>query len=383
MVQPLTVLQLLPALGTGGVERGTLEIAEALVNAGHHAIVVAAPGHYAERLQQIGVEWYPWPIGRKSPFTLWRYIPRLLDLIACKKPHILHLRSRFPAWLGYLTWRSLPPQRRPRLVTTVHGFYSINPYSAIMTRGEAVICVSEAVYAYVRRAYPKTPPERLITIPRGIDPAFYPRGYHPPPLWYERWYQQFPQTRGKRWVVLPGRLTRWKGHEEVLALWPEIIAHHPDAHLLIVGGAARHHRAYERHLRTLIAQRHLSSSVTLTGERADLREILAASELVLSLSTRPEAFGRTTLEALALGTPVIAYHHGGVAEQLSALYPSGSVAPYDRRALGRKILAALAGTLPPVEAPLPERFTLAAMQRATLALYARLASFPSTLERTS
>lgn len=380
MVQPLgrrlTVVQMLPALHAGGVERGTVEIAEALVAAGHRAIVIADGGRYSERLTAIGAEWFPWPVGRKSLATLWRFVPKVRELLTRERVDILHLRSRFPAWVGALAWRGLPPLERPRLVTTVHGFYSVNRYSAIMTRGEAVICVSEAIRRYVVRHYPKTDPARLTVIPRGIDPAHYPRGYRPTAEWFQEWFAQFPETRDKRWVTLPARLTRWKGQLELLAVWPEIVARHPDAHALLVGGFDSRRADYVAELRRLIAERNLTASVTLTGDRPDLKNILAASTVVLSLSTDPEAFGRTTLEALALGTPVVGYHHGGVAEQLAAIYPHGSVAVGDRTALTRQLDAALAGILPPVTAPLPEPFTLAAMQRATLALYERLAAAP-------
>ncbi|WP_459860757.1 glycosyltransferase, partial [Hydrogenophilus hirschii] len=151
------------------------------------------------------------------------------------------------------------------------------------------------------------------------------------------------------------------------------IARHPDAHALLVGGYDARRRDYVAELQQTIRAHGLENHVTLTGDRPDLKNILAASTVVLSLSTDPEAFGRTTLEALALGTRVIGYHHGGVAEQLAAIYPEGSVAVGDQTALARQIRAALDGTLPPVTQPLPERFTLAAMQHETLALYRRLA----------
>lgn len=371
--RPLTVVQMLPALHSGGVERGTVEIAEALVAAGHRAIVIADGGRYADHLRAIGAEWIPWPVGKKSVTTLWRFVPKVRDLLMRERVDILHLRSRLPAWVGYLAWRRIPPALRPRLVTTVHGFYSVNRYSALMTRGETVICVSEAIRHYVLCHYPKTDPERLVVIPRGIDPAAYPRGYRPDPGWFAQWYAQFPETRGKRWVTLPARLTRWKGQAELLTVWREIIARHPDAHALLVGGYDARRRDYVAELQQTIRAHGLENHVTLTGDRPDLKNILAASTVVLSLSTDPEAFGRTTLEALALGTRVIGYHHGGVAEQLAAIYPEGSVAVGDQTALARQIRAALDGTLPPVTQPLPERFTLAAMQHETLALYRRLA----------
>ena len=362
---------MLPALHSGGVERGAVEIAEALVAVGHRAVVIAKSGRYAERLHEIGAQWFNWPVGEKRLRTLWRWVPRLRQLLSEEQVDVLHLRSRFPAWVGWLAWQSLPASQRPRLVTTVHGFYSVNPYSAVMTRGERVICVSEAIYRYVVQNY-RVDPARLTVIPRGIDPCRYRRGYRPSSDWFAQWYAQFPATRGKRWVVLPARLTRWKGQSRLLALWPQIVVRHPDAHLLLVGGYDPRRAEYVARLHQRIAQENIAGSVTLTGDRPDLREIMAASRLVLSLSIDPEAFGRTTLEALALGVPVIGYHHGGVAEQLAALYPEGSIAVGDDVALVARINECLAGELPPVTRPFPERFTLSAMQAVTLQVYAEL-----------
>lgn len=372
MNRPLTVVQMLPALHAGGVERGTVEIAEALVAAGHRAMVIAEGGRFAERLQAIGAEWLDWPVGRKRLTTLWRFVPQVQALLVQERVDILHLRSRFPAWVGYLAWRNLPPAHRPRLVTTVHGFYSANPYSAVMTKGERVICVSEAIRRYVLDHY-RVDRERLTVIPRGIDPAAFPRGHRPTEAWFAAWYTQFPETRGKRWVVLPARLTRWKGQARLLHLWPQVVTAVPEAHLLLVGGADPRRRDYVAELHRLVAESGLTGSVTFTGDRPDLREIMAAAAVVLSLSTDPEAFGRTTLEALALGTPVIGYHHGGVAEQLAALYPEGSIAVGDEVALVRRLIEALTGKLPPVTRPLPRKFTLGAMQQETLACYEALA----------
>ncbi len=366
--RPLTVVQMLPALGSGGVERGTVEIASALVAAGHRALVVAAGGRYTETLAALGAEWIDWPVGKKSLATLWRYVPRVRALLEETRADVLHLRSRFPAWVGYLAWRGLPAAKRPRLVTTVHGFYSVNPYSAVMTRGERVICVSDAVRRYVLEHY-RADPARLIVIPRGIDPAAYARGYRPDAAWWQAWGEAYPNTLGKRWVTLPARLTRWKGQMELLAVLPELVRHFPDVHVLLVGGFDARRADYVALLGRAIEAANLSGHVTLTGERRDLKEILAASTAVLSLSTDPEAFGRTTLEALALGVPVLGYHHGGVAEQLAAIYPYGSIAVRDHAALLRKLTALLSGDAPPVTAPLPPEYTLAQMQQQTLAVY--------------
>ncbi|HBK45326.1 MAG TPA: glycosyl transferase, partial [Xanthomonadaceae bacterium] len=170
----LTVVQLLPALQSGGVERSTLEIAAALVRAGHRAVVVSAGGRLVQPLLESGAEHVTLDIGRKSLLTL-RHVLSLRRLFAALGADIVHARSRLPAWLGWYALQGMPAARRPRFVTTVHGLNSPSRYSAVMTRGERVVCVSQTVRDYVLRHYPRTDAGKLRTIPRGIDPAQFPR----------------------------------------------------------------------------------------------------------------------------------------------------------------------------------------------------------------
>jgi hypothetical protein len=156
----LTVLQLLPALESGGVERGTLELGAGLVHAGHRSLVISAGGQLVSRLTGQGSEHFQWPIGRKSLWSL-RLVKRLQKFIVNNRVDILHARSRMPAWIAWLAWRGLPQKSRPRFVTSVHGLYSVSRYSSIMVRGEAVIAVSEAAQHYILEQYPHTETSRL------------------------------------------------------------------------------------------------------------------------------------------------------------------------------------------------------------------------------
>jgi glycosyltransferase involved in cell wall biosynthesis len=203
----MKVLQILPELNGGGVERGTLEVGKYLVGQGHQSLVVSNGGRLGAQLEAEGSRHIALPVHRKRPGSL-RQVKVLRRLFEEERPDILHLRSRLPAWLAYLAWRRMDPATRPRLVTTVHGFYSVNAYSKIMTRGERVICVSNSVKDYVLKNYPDVPEERLTVIHRGVDPAEFPYGYRPPADWMERWRRDFPQLEGKYVLTLPGRITR-------------------------------------------------------------------------------------------------------------------------------------------------------------------------------
>ncbi len=366
--RPLTVLQLLPALAGGGVERGTLEVAAALARAGHRSLVMSAGGRLVAELEAAGSEHLCWPIGRKSPRTLALVAP-LRRLLGERAVDIVHARSRLPAWIAWLAWRGMDPATRPRLVTTVHGLYSVTRYSAVMTRGERVIAVSEAVRDYLIGHYPRLDPGRIVVIPRGVDRSAYPHGYRPSPEWLAAWRRELPAAAGRALLTLPGRLSPLKGHEDLVELLARLAARGIGALGLAVGDPRRPADRYPERLRAAAAARGVG--LVVLPHRADLREIMASSALVLSLSRQPESFGRTVLEALSLGVPVAGYAHGGVGEILAARFPAGRVPPGDRAALVSTV-ARLLEERPAV--PLGSGFELEEMLAATLALYRELLS---------
>ncbi len=365
----MKVLQILPELNAGGVERGTLELAAWLVRAGHEAVVVSNGGQLVPELERSGARHIAMPVHRKSAASLFQVKPvrRLLDQ---EKPDIVHYRSRVPGWITWLAWKRMSPAARPRLVSTVHGFNSVNRYSAIMTRGERVICVSQAVRDFVLKSYPKTRGEILRVIPRGIEPALYHPGWQPSVEWLAQWRRDFPQLEKKCVLMLPGRITRIKGHADFFDLIEALKAAGHAVHGLVVGGAHERKLAYMDDLRSAVPARGLTRDITFTGHRSDVREIMAVSDLVFSLTQQPESFGRTTLEALALGKPVIGYDCGGVGEILTALFPQGRVPLRDAGALVATTLRLLAER--PAPRPVGEPFTIDAMCRATLTVYQEL-----------
>ena len=234
----LTVVQLLPALDAGGVEQSTLEIADALVRAGHRAIVVSAGGRLQAPLEAAGAEHIRLDIGRKSPLSL-RHVPALRRLFRERGADIVHARSRLPAWLGWLALRGMPEAARPRFVTTVHGLNSPSRYSAIMARGERVVCVSQSVRAHVLRHYPATDPRCLRVIPRGIDPAAFPRVAGCDPAARAAIAEAHPALGGEGpLLLLPGRGTRLKGHADAIGLLARLRAGGQDARLWMPGARA-------------------------------------------------------------------------------------------------------------------------------------------------
>ncbi|GAB3734657.1 glycosyltransferase [Luteimonas pelagia] len=364
-MRPLTVVQLLPALEAGGVERSTLEVAAALVRAGHRAIVVSAGGRMQAALEATGATHVTLDIGRKSPFVL-RHVGALRRLFAATGADIVHARSRLPAWLGWWAVRGMPAGRRPRFVTTVHGLNSPSRYSGIMARGERVVCVSGTVRDHVLRHYPATDPARLRVIERGIDPAGFPRAPMPDPAARAAVAAAHPALSGDGPVLLmPGRGTRLKGHADAIDLLATLRRGGLDARLWLCGADDPARARYVEELRAQATATAVDDALAITPPTDAMPRAYAASDLVLQLSRKPEAFGRTVLEALACGRPVIGWAHGGVGELLARWQPSGAVAPFDVEALAARARALLAG--PPAPVTMPDG--LRAMQDATLALY--------------
>jgi glycosyltransferase involved in cell wall biosynthesis len=368
--EKLTALQVLPALESGGVERGTLEVGKYLVEHGHRSIVMSAGGRLVEQLLREGSEHVAWDIGRKRLSTL-RLVLRLRRFLVDNHVDILHVRSRMPAWVCYMAWKGMEPENRPHFVTTVHGMYSVNPYSAVMLRGEVVIAVSDTVRDYILREFPDTPADRIHVIPRGVDGAAYPYGWKPDAAWQQAFFADFPQGRGKLLLTLPGRITRLKGHEDFIRLVAGLKRRGLPVHGMIVGGASASKQRYLAELRQQVRDQGLESDISFTGQRSDLKNILAISNLALSLSNQPESFGRTTLEALRLGVPTAGYDHGGVGEILRAIYPGGLLPLGNAGAALDKIAALLRQ---PNAVPEGDFYPLSEMLKKTMALYLQQAN---------
>jgi glycosyltransferase involved in cell wall biosynthesis len=366
-MRKLTVIQTLPALNTGGVERGTIEVAAELVRRGHRSIVVCAAGELLPELLATGSEHIALPVGKKSLFTL-RFIPRFRQIMRDTGANIIHARSRLPAWISYLAWRGLDPRTRPRFITSVHGPYTVNHYSKIMTAGERVIAVSEFIRNYIVDNYPDTPLDKIITIPRGVSKEHYPYRYRPDHAWLELWHKQYPALQNKTLITLPGRLTRWK--QDFLHILTRLKDRNSDIHGLIVGGAQPGKRHYVDELDALVNKLGLRGRITFTGQRPDLKEIMSISTIIMSLSAEPEAFGRTALESLSLGVPVIGYDHGGTGEILEKIFPAGMITKHDVKAAAELILDFMKS--PPL-VPDKNPYTLQQMLDRTVGIYEELA----------
>ena len=369
----MKVLQILPELNSGGVERGTLEVAGYLVKQGHQALVVSAGGRQVGDLEKLGARHITMPVHKKSLASLFQVRP-FRELLENEKPDIVHIRSRVPGWIAWLAWRKMNPATRPRLVSTVHGFYSVNRYSAVMTKGERVIAVSESIREYILENYPQTSSKRITVIHRGIVPEMYPYGYQPDTKWLDAWKTAHPDFAQKEVFLLPGRITRLKGHKDFFELIHRLKQEGRNVHGLVAGDTHPNKKAYLDELHVLLGQMNLCENITFLGHRSDVREIMAVSTIVCALSQQPESFGRTVLEAMALGKPVLGYDCGGVGELLGIIFPEGKIPVGNSTALVDRAKIVLDGK-PQPHVPKGE-FTLESMCRATLDLYDGLLKSP-------
>lgn len=366
------IVQALVSLNLGGSELVATELTESHRRLGHRVTVIAAHGPLQERVRASGAEFLEWPIGKKSLTTL-AGIGRLAEWLKQNQPEVLHVHSRLPAWICRLAIHRLPAAKRPVFITSMHGHYSVNRYSAVMACGERVIAVSDHIRDYTLRNYPGTEPGRVVTVHGGTSPVEFPFGHKPAADWLQNTFNEFPELRGKRLLCLPGRLSRYKGHGVFIELLAALRKEFPDIHGLVIGNAKKGSR-YRSELEGLAERSGVLQQLTFSGARTDMRDWLAACEIVFSLcSDPPEAFGRTVPEALRLGVPVIGWNHGGVQETLAAMFPQGAVIPDDPVDLLEKTRQFL--RQPPLVAP-SQAFLLEDSMQQTLQVYQSLLANP-------
>ena len=334
-----TILQVIPALGSGGgVERGTVEIAEAIADAGGRALVVSVGGAQVHEIARAGGEHIELPLHSKNPVVIYKNILRLAALIERENVDLIHVRSRAPAWSAlYAAKRT----KRP-LVTTFHGTYNARSfikraYNSVMTKGERVIAISAFIAEHVHRFY-GVPASRLRIIHRGVD--LY--RFNPAKVSAERVVQlanEWRLTEGYPVIMLPGRLTRWKGQTVFIEAVAKL--ERRDIRCLIVGGD-QGRQDYRRELEAMVEKQNLGEIVRIVDHCADMPAAYMLSDAVVSASTDPEAFGRVMIEAQALGRPVIASDHGGARETVLPDKTGWLVPPGDVDALSAALSKVLA-----------------------------------------
>lgn len=318
------VLQVLPSLdiGGGGVERSAIDVAEALVLAGKPAIVASEGGRQVVELERRGARHITLPLASKNPIVIRRNIRRLLDVIDQEKVELVHARSRAPAWSA----RSAARQAGLPFVTTFHGTYNFGAglmgdlkkrYNAVMTDADAVIANSQFIADHIAANYGLEGP-KVHVVPRGVDTAsFDAEGFNPNRMVDVASKWRLPDDSTV--VLLPGRLTRWKGQLLFIEALAWLKSRRGPDNFNVTGllvGSDQGREAYRRELEGRVEELGLAGNVQIVGHCDDMPAAYMLSDVVVSASTDPEAFGRVVAEAQAMGRPVVVADHGGAAEQV-------------------------------------------------------------------
>ncbi|HEY4045055.1 MAG TPA: glycosyltransferase family 4 protein [Rhodopila sp.] len=363
------MLQVLPSLITGGVERGTVEIARAVIEAEATALVASAGGPMVRQIERAGGIHVALPLTSKSPLGIWRNATALEALIREHKVSLVHARSRAPAWSAWLACR----RTGVPFVTTYHGTYGEGlpfkrRYNSIMARGRIVIAASQFIADLVTTRH-GVDPVRIRVIPRGVDPAV----FNPATVSGDRIARLATEWRlpdRMRIVMLPGRLTAWKGHTVLL----DAIARLDRRDVMCVFvGSHQGRYGYVRELELQAERLGISERLRLAGTCDDMPAALRLADLVVHASTKPEAFGRVVIEAQAMGRPVIASDLGAPVETVRHGETGWRVRPNDPSALAAAIATALdldpTATLAMGQRARTTVPTVRAMQEATLDVY--------------
>ncbi|MAI49463.1 MAG: glycosyl transferase [Rhodospirillaceae bacterium] len=373
------VLQILPSLATGGVERGTVDIAAALIAAGWRAIVVSAGGPMAYEIERVGGTHITLPVDRKNPLIMRKNIGSIAAVIRSHNVVIVHARSRAPAWSA----RSAAQRCGVPFMTTFHGTYNYGhpakkAYNAIMTKGERIIAISEFIGRHIEENY-DVAREKLRVIPRGVDIE----NFNPNAVSAERMIQLSQAWRlpdGAPVIMLPGRLTRWKGQSVLIEAARRL--DRDNVRVLLVGddqGRTTYRDELEAQIRRIGAE----GIIHLTGPCRDMPAAYMLADVVISASTDPEAFGRIAAEAHAMGRPVIATDHGAARETVLAGKTGWLTPPGEADALTQALRRALSMTSEEREtvakcaiSHVRNNFTKLQMCASTLAVYEELLPRP-------
>jgi glycosyltransferase involved in cell wall biosynthesis len=337
--QPV-ILQIIPELGAGGAEQGCIDIAAELVASGALSIVVSNGGSRVPELARIGATHINLPVHSKNPIVMWKNIHALRKIIHRYNVNIVHARSRAPAWSAFYACKNT----RAHFITTCHAPYNIKNetkrfYNSSIAQGERVIAISHFVADYLKHNY-KIDDTRIRLIPRGIPMD----RFHPTAVTPERMITLSNDWRipdGSNIIMLPARLTRWKGHKVLLDALT--ILGRKDLFCVIIG-SDQGRKEYRAELEAYIKEKNLGGSVRMVDHCKDMPAAYMLASVVVCPSTDPEGFGRVPVEAQAMGRPIIAADHGGAQETIVAGQTGWLIPPSDPQALANAIEEAMALT---------------------------------------
>ena len=309
-----TVIQVIPELSAGGAERGCVDVAAAIVLAGGRSIIVSQGGRLVQELQMKGAEFVEMPVASKNPLRWRSNTKALVNLIGETGAKVIHVRSRAPARSAMTAAKKTGIS----FVTTYHGTYNAGSaakrrYNSVMAKGDRVIAISDFIAAHIVEQH--GPNDRIITIPRGIDLARFSQETVAEVRKVQLLYQWGIKDDPRKIILLPGRLTRWKGQGPLVEA-AAILARKRDDFVCVLPGDAQGRDRFVKELHQRIDALGLRNFVRLPGHVIDVSAAYALSDIVVCPSLEPEAFGRVPVEAQAMERPIVAADHGGASETI-------------------------------------------------------------------
>ena len=377
-----TVLQILPSLKkiNGGVERGTLDVAKELAQKEFKSVIFSSGGEMADKYKYKGVDHYTIELEKKGIFNFFSCRSKFMKQVSIVKPDLIHIRSRWPAFC----FSGLVKKLQIPLVTTYHGTYSGNSfflkrkYNQVMTSGEVTITISKFIDDHIRYFFPNQT-SKLVQINRGIDSEYF-NLKAVTEIRKEKFLSSLAISENSHIILLPARLTSWKGHYVALDAAKIIIEKNSDLNFVLVFvGSENSKSKFTDKLKKKIKKLNLINRVVFCGNISDMPAVYSVADIVLSTSLEPEAFGRVSAEASSMSKPIISSNHGGSREIVENNVTGWLVEPNNPEELANKIISVL--NLPQEKKDLigangrkkvMKKFSLAEMLDKTLEVYEEL-----------
>ena len=376
--KPPTIMQVLPALNSGGVERGTIEISKALASAGWKSVVVSNGGSMVKELTNTGGVHVNLDIGSKNPLNWANNYLRLKEAVYQHDVSLIHARSRMPAWISL----NVAKLTDTTFMTTFHGRHNDTNllkkfYNSVMTRGQRTIAISKYIASEITKRHPINP-KQLSIIPRGVDTEYFNRKTVAEER-INKLITNWEIPKNTPVIMLPGRVSRWKGHELLIE---SLIKLKDQPFFCVIVGPFNGKEKFKRKIEYLIRANGLCSKVKIVGDCYDMAAAYSVADIVISASLDPEPFGRTIIEAQAMGKLVLASNHGGAVESIVEGKTGWLYEPRNSAALSDSLKNALSLTEQKrstissnAQKHIKEKFSTQLMCMRTLSVYSEILNF--------
>ncbi len=329
------ILQIIPSLESGGVERGTIDIAKALKNQNFLPIVISSGGVLTYDLKEAKIHHFKLNVKSKNPLTIFLNIKKIAQIINENKVDLVHVRSRAPMWSVYYACR----ETKTKLISTIHGTYSLGFlfwknfflkkfYNAIMFKANTIIVVSNYIKNYLLRNYQENFADLIEVIQRGVDLQYFNRDKVSKNRIIDL-IKKWNLPEDKRMILMPARFTSWKGHEFLI----EALSKVKNDFFCVMVGSDHGHKKYRKKIEQKIVKENLAGKIRIVGACRDMPATYQLAHFVVAPSVRPEAFGRIAIEAQASSKIIVATKIGGALETVIEEQTGFLVEPFDTQNL--------------------------------------------------